>query len=94
MVIVSPYCGLPKLSHQFPVTAVVVAVIVVGVVVVVLVLVVLVGEDVVVSVDVVVDVGVDVVVLVIQDAKTRDATMRQLSAIQITPLFILISFYL
>ena len=40
-----------------------------------------------VSVDVV-DVGVDVVVDVAQDAKTSDVTMRQVSTIQIAPLFI------
>ena len=44
--------------------------------------------DVVVIVDVVVDVGVDDVVLVVQDAKTRDATMIQVSSIQVIPLFI------
>jgi hypothetical protein len=57
-----------------PVGGAVVVVAVVFVVVVVLVL-------------VVVDVDVIVVVL-LQDAKTSDATMRQVSAIQIVPLFI------
>ena len=78
-----PYCGLPRLSHQFPVVAVVVAVVVGGVVVLVVVVLV------VVVVVLVVDVGVEVddVVFVVQDAKTKDATIRQLSAIQITPLF-------
>ena len=50
---------------------------------------------VVVVVLVVVDVDVDVVVVVVllQDAKTIDITIRQVSAIQIVPLFIALSFY-
>ena len=44
--------------------------------------------DVVVVLVVVVGVEVDDVVLVVQDAKTSDATMRQVSSIQIIPLFI------
>jgi len=74
-----PYCGLPRLSHQFPVTAVVVAVVVVGVVVVVVVVVVV----------LVVDVGVEVDdVVLLHDAKTSDATTRQVSSIQVIPFFI------
>jgi hypothetical protein len=44
---------------------------------------------------VVIDVGaeVDDVVSVAQDAKTRDVTMRQVSTIQIIPLFIQTSLY-
>jgi len=88
-VIVPPYCGVPRLSHQFPVTAVVVAVVVVGVVVLVVVVVV-----VVLVVVVVVDVGVEVdVVVLLHDAKTSDVTMRQVSNPQIIPLFIQISFF-
>ena len=79
---VPPYVGVPSLSHQFPVTVVVVEVEVGGAVVVVVV--------------VVVDVGVDVVVVVVllQDAKTIDVTMRQVSAIQIAPFFIHTSLYI
>jgi hypothetical protein len=47
---------------------------------------------VVVLVVVVADVGVDVVDLA-QDARTSDATMRQVSVIQVVPLFIYTSFY-
>ena len=49
------------------------------------------GGDVVVSVDAVVDVGMDVVILA-QDAKTSDVTIRQVNNIQIAPLFVWISF--
>ena len=83
-----PYCGLPRLSHQFPVVAVVVVLVVdvggavVVVVVLVVVVVVVVDFDVVVVVDVV----------LVQDTKTSDITMRQVSAIQIVPLFIHTSF--
>ena len=88
---VPPYSGVPSLPHQFPVTAVVDVVEVGGAVVVVVVVV-----DVFVVVVVVVDVGVDVVVVVVllQDAKTIDATMRQVSAIQIAPFFIHTSLYI
>ena len=83
MTIVPPYCGVPSLSHQFPVEGLVVVVLVVADVVVVVVVFVVV----VVLVLVVVDVDVIVVVLV-QDAKTIDITIRHVSAIQIAPLFI------
>jgi hypothetical protein len=87
---VPPYCGVPRVSHQFPVTAVVVAVVVVGVVVLVVVVVVV---FVVVVVEVVcVGVEVDVVVL-LHDVKTSDVTMRQVSNPQIILLFIQISFF-
>jgi uncharacterized membrane protein len=81
--IVPPDCGVPRLSHQLPVTVVVVGAAVVVAVAVGWVVVVVV----VVVMDVVVDVGMDVVD-VAQDAKTRDVTMRQVSTIQIIPLFI------
>jgi len=88
-VIVPPYCGVPRVSHQFPVAAVVVAVVVVGVVIWVVVVVV-----VVLVVVVVVCVGVEVdVVVLLHDAKTIDVTMRQVSNPQIIPFFIQISFF-
>jgi 1-acyl-sn-glycerol-3-phosphate acyltransferase len=86
MVIVPPYCGLPRLSHQFPVVAVVIEVGWVVVVEVGWVIVVEVGWVIVVVVP-----TVDVVALVVvlaQDAKTSDVTMRQVNTIQIAPLFI------
>jgi hypothetical protein len=67
MVIVPPYCGEPRLFHQFPVDVVVVTT-VVGVVV-----------------------AFDVFDLV-QDGKTNDNAIRQLSKTQITPFFTLTSF--
>jgi hypothetical protein len=88
-VIVPPYCGVPRVSHQFPVAAVVVAVVVVGVVIWVVVVVV-----VVLVVVVVVCVGVEVdVAVLLHDAKTIDVTMRQVSNPQIIPFFIQISFF-
>ena len=55
-----------------------------------------VGVDVEVEVgfDVTVDVGVEVVLDVAQDANTSDVAMRQVTTIQIIPLFIQTSFYL
>jgi len=89
-VIIPPYCGVPRVSHQFPVL-VVVALTVTAVVVVDISAVEVVAEvtgfDVVVRADVVVDVEEDVVD-VAQDANTRDTTMRQVNIIQITPFFI------
>jgi hypothetical protein len=92
-VIVPPYCGVPRLSHQFPVL-VVVALTVTAVVVVditgVEVVAEVTGVDVVVIADVI-DVVVDVeedVVDVAQDANTRDTTMRQVNTIQIALFFI------
>jgi hypothetical protein len=85
-VIVPPYCGVPRVSHQFPVAAVVVAVVVVGTVVLAVV--------VVVVLVVVVCVGVEVdVVVLLHDAKTSDATTRQVSSIQVIPFFIQTSIY-
>jgi hypothetical protein len=86
-VIIPPYCGLPRLSHQLPVPAVVVGFVEVGAV-----LAVVTGGEVVFVVVVVVVMGavaVEVdVVDVLQDARTSEITMRQVSAIQINPLFI------
>jgi hypothetical protein len=78
-----PYWGLPSLSHQLPVPLAVLVGVVVTLVVVVVVLVT--ATDVVVVVVRVVVVGV---VVVPQDAKTSDDTMRKVSAIQKAPLFI------
>jgi hypothetical protein len=86
-VIVPPYCGVPRLSHQFPVAVVVVVVVVDGAAV--LVVVVDVSMDVVVDVDV--DVGVDVVLDVAQDASNIAATIKKLKPNQINLFFI---FYL
>ena len=78
---VPPYCGVPSLSHQFPVVAVVV-----GVVVLVLVMV-----DVVFVVDVVdvfdVFIDVEVVVDVAQDATSIAAAIKKLKPNQITLFF-------
>jgi len=82
-VISPPYFGVPNLSHQFPVTVVVVGVVVeLEFVVVVVVL----GAVVVVLAVVVVVVAE--VVFVVQDANIRDVTSRQLSIIQVIPFFI------
>jgi hypothetical protein len=86
---VPPYCGVPRLSHQFPV-AVVVVVAVVEVVTFEAVVVVLV---VVVVFVVVVDAEVVDVVFVVQDANKSDATRTKVSVIQVIPLFIQTSFY-
>ena len=92
MVSVPPYFGVPRLSHQFPVEAVVVVtveaveVVDVGIITVEV-------EVVVAMVDVTV-VGVLVVVDEEQDASTSDITMRQVSTIQIILLFMLSPFYL
>jgi hypothetical protein len=84
-----PYLGVPRLSHQCPVEVVVTAVVTavvdvveVGAITVVVVVVVTIAAVVVVVV------GVLVVVFELQDASTSDATMRKVSAIQITPFFI------
>jgi hypothetical protein len=80
---VPPYCGVPNLSHQFPVVALVAVVVVIWVALVVLVRGVEVIEEVIV-VDVVVDVFVDVE----QDAKTSEMTMKLVNDNQIAPFFI------
>jgi hypothetical protein len=89
-VIVPPYCGVPRLSHQFPVevvdaVVVTVALDVVEVEAIVEVLVVVITGVVVVVVGIVVEL---VVVDEEQDANTSDVTIRMISAIQVTPLFI------
>ena len=78
---VPPYCGIPRLSHQCPAVFVVATVVVARVVAVDVGLVMFV---VVVLLMVVVWVDVDVV----QEAKTNDVMMREVSTIQIVPLFI------
>jgi hypothetical protein len=87
---VPPYCGFPRLSHQLPVREVVVDFVVGTVVDAVRAVGLTTVVDVVVCVCVVVVPGVDVV----QDTKTSDVTMRQVSIIQIVPFFILSSCYL
>jgi hypothetical protein len=82
---VPPYCGLPRLSHQFPAAAVDgVETLVVDVL-----------EDTVaeavcevICVVAVLFVVVWLVVEVLHDASSIDATRRQVSAIQMTPFFI------
>jgi hypothetical protein len=88
-VIVPPYCGVPSLSHQFPVVLTVVVVglvedIVAWLIVEVVVLVVL------VEILGVVDV-VDVEVELVHDTKIIDITMRQVSSNSNVLLFILSS---
>ena len=78
-----PYVGVPRLSHQLPVTGVVVAVVVGGAVMLV---VVVVNVGMVVVVDV--DVGEDVVVELEQDASSTAATNKKLKPNQINLLFI------
>jgi hypothetical protein len=89
MVIVPPYLGLPRLSHQFPVVAVVVVVAVVDVTVFV--------GDIIVEVAVVVDAEVGCVVFVadvdvLQEDKTSDVNIRPVRTVQIAPFFTHISF--
>jgi len=81
-VISPPYCGWPRLSHQFPVVAVVV---VVGLVVVAVVVVVVVAGVTVVF--------VPWVVVLAHDAITSDITMRHVNNNQIAPFFIQTSLY-
>jgi hypothetical protein len=89
---VPPYCGLPRLSHQFPPPEVVAGFVDVGAVLLVVVRgAVVLGEEVVIAGAVEVEVDV---VEVLQDARTSDITMRPVSAIQIVPLFIQSSCYL
>jgi hypothetical protein len=89
MVIVPPYIGEPRLSHQFPVE-VVVAVTVVAEVVDVVVIVEAEVVVVVVVIGVVVKVVVEVVVVVLpaQDASSIETTIRKLTPITIILLFI------
>jgi len=81
-VIAPPYCGTPRLFHQFPVEVVVAAVVTTAVDVVEVGVIAVVVE----VVGVFVVVGA-VVVVEEQDANTSDVTMRQVSAIQIAPFF-------
>ena len=81
---VPPYCGVPRLSHQFPVVVVVVTSVVTGVVVD--------DEvDMVVGDDFVVEVGVDVVfevgVDVVQEASSIAAAIKTLKLNQINLFF-------
>jgi hypothetical protein len=85
---VPPYCGVPRLSHHFPVAVVVTAVVTAEVDVVdVGIIAVDVVDVVVVGITFVVDV-VSVVLDDLQDANTIDITMRHVSTIQINPFFI------
>jgi hypothetical protein len=95
---VPPYCGVPRVSHQFPVLVVdavtVTEVVEVAVEVVV-------GPDEVVAVVVVtvvdvVDATVAVVVVVdeLQDAKIMEATMRRVINPQTAPFFTCSSFFI
>jgi hypothetical protein len=88
MVIVPPYVGAPRLSHQFPVTAVVVE----GVVVIAAIVVVLVVALMVVVVDGGLD--VDVVVDVLQDTSNIATPSKILKPNQINFLFNSYSFLL
>jgi hypothetical protein len=85
---VPPYCGVPRLSHHFPVDVVVTAVVTAAVDVVEVGIIAVDAVDVVVlGIIFVVDV-VSVVLDDLQDANTIDITMRQVSIIQINPFFI------
>jgi hypothetical protein len=90
MVIVPPYVGAPRLSHQFPVTAVVVegvvviAAVVIGAVLVVALMVVVVGGG----------LDVDVVVDVLQDTSNIATPNKILKPNQINFLFNSYSFLL
>ena len=87
-VIVPPYCGTPRLSHQLPFTEVVVVVLDVGGAATV--------EEVVfvtVGFELVVSVVILVVVVVVQEAKTIDVSKRQVSTVQKIRFFIWPPFY-
>ena len=84
-----PYCGVPRLSHQFPVLVVVVLT-VTGVDVEAAVVVV---DDVIGEANIVVDValvvtGVVIGVAKLHDANSNDVTRRRLSDTKIIPFFI------
>jgi hypothetical protein len=81
-----PYCGLPSLSHQFPADGVVVGFTVDKVVEVVLAAVAVTEVVNVVFWDLLVTEVDDVEV--VQEAKINDVMMREVSTIQIVPLFI------
>ena len=88
-----PYCGTPRLSHQFPVLVVVAVTVVAADVVDVVV-------DVIAAVVVVVATGGVVVVVVVvvvddlQDAKISDSTIRKVSNPQKALFFIYTSFFI
>ena len=86
-----PYCGLPRLSHQFPVALVVVTLVVAVVVVVTfgVVAVVTIAVVGVVVVDVIID---DVVVDLLQDTKSKETTIRKVINTQVTLFFTYYSF--
>ena len=96
-VIVPPYWGVPRLSHQFPVevvdTIVVTAAVDVVEVGAIVEVVVVATFEVVVVVVVDVVVGALVVVDEEQDANTSDIPRRKLSATQIIPFFIYTSIF-
>ena len=94
IVSVPPYFGVPRLSHQFPVEVVVaVTVEVVDAVEVGIIAVVAVVGEVVAVAKVLVTIEVLVVLDEEQDAKTSEARMRQVSAIEIIPFFICPPFF-
>jgi hypothetical protein len=92
-IIVPPYCGIPRLSHQFPVTAVVVGVVVVTIAAVVVEVAVLVV--VVVVVLVVAEIDVVDVFNVEQDDNSIAATRKKIKPNQINLFFnFVLLFYL
>ena len=86
VVIDPPYCGTPRLSHQFPVEVVVAAVTVDCIAVLVVVTTVEIGVVLVVMILEVVDICVDVVVDELQDASNIAATIKKIKTNQ-TDLF-------
>jgi hypothetical protein len=87
---VPPYCGVPRVSHQFPVLVVVTTTVVFEVVFVTADVVTDVGTVVavvVVTTELVVVVAIFVVALLTQDAKSNDATRRKDKDTKINPLF-------
>jgi len=87
IVIVFPYCGVPRLSHQLPVEVVVTAVVVDCAAELVVVPTIVVDAVLVVVTIEVVDVGVEVVVDELQDANNIVVTIIKLKPNQITLLF-------
>jgi len=88
---VPPYCGLPRLSHQFPAAGVGELVTVFAVVGVKDVVEFILVVDVVIWGDCDVSVGVDVVL--VQDAKNRVVIMIHVNGNQLIPLFMSTSFH-
>jgi hypothetical protein len=89
---VPPYCGMPRLSHQFPVLDVVTVtaaeVVTVAIGVVVVIEFVVVDDGVVAVEDGLVVVDIRGVVEELQDARTKDITRIPVKITQILPLFI------